>query len=143
MFTKVLIASILLHVAGALKHALIDRDQTLARMLPGTPILKDTPQHWGLPDYTPILAAGTIYTVGFVLAVTMSIGVGHSHAPDAPRIASAGHDHGADTSAPAAMDHSAHSPAPAAMDHSDHAALAPEASDTPEPQTADDGWTVH
>lgn len=33
--TKVLIAALLLHVAGALKHALIDRDGTLARMLPG------------------------------------------------------------------------------------------------------------
>jgi cytochrome b561/polyisoprenoid-binding protein YceI len=33
--TKVLIAAILLHVAGALKHHLIDRDDTLRRMLPG------------------------------------------------------------------------------------------------------------
>jgi cytochrome b561/polyisoprenoid-binding protein YceI len=35
LFTKILAASILLHVAGALKHHLIDRDATLQRMLPG------------------------------------------------------------------------------------------------------------
>ena len=35
IFERVLILSILLHVAGALKHHLIDRDATLRRMLPG------------------------------------------------------------------------------------------------------------
>lgn len=35
LFTKVLAAAVLLHVAGALKHALLDRDATLARMLRG------------------------------------------------------------------------------------------------------------
>jgi len=35
LFTKVLIAAVGLHVAGALKHHVIDRDATLARMLPG------------------------------------------------------------------------------------------------------------
>ena len=34
-FAWVLIGAVALHVAGALKHALIDRDGTLARMLPG------------------------------------------------------------------------------------------------------------
>ncbi|SDI08070.1 cytochrome b/b6 domain-containing protein [Lutimaribacter saemankumensis] len=33
--TKILIGAILLHVAGALKHHFIDRDDTLRRMLPG------------------------------------------------------------------------------------------------------------
>lgn len=35
----VLIGAILLHVAGALKHHVVDRDATLRRMLPGTPSL--------------------------------------------------------------------------------------------------------
>lgn len=35
LFTKVLIVAVLLHVAGALKHALIDRDAVLGRMLGG------------------------------------------------------------------------------------------------------------
>ncbi len=35
LFTKILAASVLLHVGGALKHHLLDRDDTLRRMLPG------------------------------------------------------------------------------------------------------------
>ncbi|WP_284164123.1 cytochrome b/b6 domain-containing protein [Frigidibacter sp. SD6-1] len=35
--SKLLILSILLHVAGAVKHALVDRDGTLARMITGRP----------------------------------------------------------------------------------------------------------
>jgi cytochrome b561/polyisoprenoid-binding protein YceI len=35
LFTKVLIAALILHIAGALKHHLVDRDDTLRRMLPG------------------------------------------------------------------------------------------------------------
>ena len=37
--TKVIIICVLAHIAGALKHAIIDKDATLARMLPGTPAL--------------------------------------------------------------------------------------------------------
>ena len=37
LMSKLLIASVLLHVAGALKHALLDRDGTLGRMLTGRP----------------------------------------------------------------------------------------------------------
>ena len=37
LMSKLLIASVVLHVAGALKHALIDRDGTLSRMLTGRP----------------------------------------------------------------------------------------------------------
>ncbi len=36
VFTKLMIASILLHIAGALKHHVIDRDDTLRRMTRGT-----------------------------------------------------------------------------------------------------------
>lgn len=41
--TKVIIVCVLAHIAGALKHRLIDRDATLARMLPGTPDLPVPP----------------------------------------------------------------------------------------------------
>lgn len=37
IFTKVLLVSLVLHVAGALKHVFIDRDGTLSRMTKGTP----------------------------------------------------------------------------------------------------------
>jgi cytochrome b561/polyisoprenoid-binding protein YceI len=35
VFTKVLVAALILHVAGALKHAFVDRDETLSRMVTG------------------------------------------------------------------------------------------------------------
>lgn len=41
VFERVLAASILLHIAGALKHHFLDRDVTLRRMLPGTPVVPD------------------------------------------------------------------------------------------------------
>ena len=49
--TKLLILALFLHIAGALKHHLIDRDATLRRMLPGTPSLPNLPQtpHRQLP----------------------------------------------------------------------------------------------
>ena len=50
----VLIAAILLHVAGALKHHLIDRDATLRRMLAGAPRAEVAPHHHGL---APLAAA--------------------------------------------------------------------------------------
>ncbi len=43
---KVLVVSLLLHIAGALKHHVIDRDATLRRMLPGEPAIGPLPaQH--------------------------------------------------------------------------------------------------
>lgn len=41
VFERVLALSIFLHVAGALKHHFIDKDNTLRRMLPGTPKLPE------------------------------------------------------------------------------------------------------
>ena len=35
VLTKVLAAALVLHIGGALKHAVLDRDRTLARMVPG------------------------------------------------------------------------------------------------------------
>ncbi len=36
VFTRILMAAVLLHILGAVKHALVDRDATLARMARGT-----------------------------------------------------------------------------------------------------------
>lgn len=49
LFTKVLAASVLLHVAGALKHHYLDRDDTLRRMLPGTRVAQPAGAHAGMP----------------------------------------------------------------------------------------------
>lgn len=57
VFERVLIVSLILHVAGAVKHAVIDRDGTLSRMLPGRTDLaapRGQTTHSVLP---PVLAA--------------------------------------------------------------------------------------
>lgn len=43
LFTKILIGALALHVAGALKHHLLDRDATLRRMLPGMRVAVPAP----------------------------------------------------------------------------------------------------
>lgn len=67
----VLAVTILAHVGGALKHFVIDRDQTLQRMLPGTPALDDLPSQSHSPRPFVIalvvwaLALGAGATQGF------------------------------------------------------------------------------
>ncbi len=80
LFTKLLIASILLHIAGALKHHLIDRDATLRRMISGTdaPDIPHPPRHGA----APFLAALVLYMAGAGLAVALS-------APDSAPVATA------------------------------------------------------
>lgn len=67
VFTKLLIASLLLHVAGALKHALIDRDGTLSRMVTGRAAGKAAPH-----PKAPALAALAIYGAAAALAITLT-----------------------------------------------------------------------
>lgn len=47
LFTKILAASVILHVGGALKHHLLDRDDTLRRMLPGSRVTLPASAHPG------------------------------------------------------------------------------------------------
>ena len=72
VFTKVLIAAVLLHVAGALKHALIDKDATLARMLPGTPDVNGSAvakaHMWPAAFATGLFAAGLALSVALAPA---------------------------------------------------------------------------
>ncbi len=64
LFTKLLGAAILLHIAGALKHHFVDRDATLKRMLPGQPALPaDLPEATGNAHRRPILIAGVIWAL--------------------------------------------------------------------------------
>ncbi|MEH7826730.1 cytochrome b/b6 domain-containing protein [Gemmobacter denitrificans] len=67
LFSKVLIASILLHVAGAVKHAVIDRDATLARMTRGTEAGQPGASH----ALAPALTALAIYALAAGAAVTL------------------------------------------------------------------------
>jgi cytochrome b561/polyisoprenoid-binding protein YceI len=68
IFTKVLIGSILLHIAGALKHGLIDRDGTLARMVTGRAAgpAAAAPQR----AFAPALVALMIYAAGAAFALS-------------------------------------------------------------------------
>lgn len=61
LFTKVLLVSVALHVLGALKHALIDRDLTLARMAVGTEAGKPGTAHISL---APALVALAVFVAG-------------------------------------------------------------------------------
>lgn len=66
---RVMVVSILLHVAGALKHHFIDRDATLRRMLPGTSDAPIPPtQHRSLLPFSAalVLWAGAIALGGAI-----------------------------------------------------------------------------
>lgn len=66
VFERVLLVAILLHVAGALKHHLVDRDATLRRMLPGHS-----------PAPTPPEGGGHVAPAALALAVWAgALGVG-------------------------------------------------------------------
>lgn len=70
VFTKVLAASVVLHIAGALKHHVIDRDATLSRMLRGTPA-PDLPGTHRRGN-GPLVAAFTVYAAGAGLAFALT-----------------------------------------------------------------------
>ena len=59
VFGKVMIGALILHIAGALKHALIDRDATLRRMWFGTAPMPETAHHRA-PAAAPLLAAAIV-----------------------------------------------------------------------------------
>lgn len=69
---RVLIGAIFLHIAGALKHHMIDRDSTLRRMLPGTPVIGTLPpQH---RSKAPLIAAVALWAATFGFAAVVSRG---------------------------------------------------------------------
>jgi cytochrome b561/polyisoprenoid-binding protein YceI len=70
LFTKILVASVLLHICGALKHSFVDRDGVLGRMTAGRPA---PAQPRGVAhSRAPILAAFGIYAVGAGVAWAMA-----------------------------------------------------------------------
>lgn len=75
----VLIGALILHVAGALKHHVIDRDQTLRRMLPGPNMAPEPPRqhHAKAPPIAAALALVAAIGAGFAAGV-----FDHHHAPD-------------------------------------------------------------
>ncbi|MGA9434429.1 MAG: cytochrome b/b6 domain-containing protein [Roseobacter sp.] len=75
VFERVLAVSILLHLAGALKHHFIDKDATLRRMLPGAPqILAQKPAE---KTALPLVAAIVVWACA--LFVGAGLGVYQKH----------------------------------------------------------------
>lgn len=70
LFTKVLLASLILHIAGAIKHQVVDRDGVLRRMLPGAPdAMAIAPR--AAHSILPVIAAAVIYMAGAGAALTL------------------------------------------------------------------------
>ena len=72
IFERVLVLSLLLHIAGAVKHHLIDRDDTLRRMLPGKSdqavVSAPHPKH----RTAPFVAAG-IYAAALGIGTSLGL----------------------------------------------------------------------
>ena len=67
LFTKVFAVSVLLHIAGALKHAIVDGDLTMARMTSGAVAGPDQlPAHAPRHGLMPLIAALAIFAAGAV-----------------------------------------------------------------------------
>lgn len=67
---KVLFGAVLLHIAGALKHHMIDRDATLRRMLPGDAAMGPLPvqQHTRAPLFSAMIVWALAIALGGLLA---------------------------------------------------------------------------
>lgn len=75
VFERVLVVSLFLHVAGALKHHFVDRDSTLRRMLPGA---AEVPQVSANHRFVlPVAAAVTLWAIA--LGVGAQLGLYEKH----------------------------------------------------------------
>ncbi|MFP7672822.1 cytochrome b/b6 domain-containing protein [Marivita sp. S0852] len=71
VFERVLVVSLLLHIAGAVKHAVLDKDSTLARMWFGTS--RATPDAAPHPHRRAALAAGAIWAMALGLGGVLGV----------------------------------------------------------------------
>ena len=84
IFAMVLTLSIVAHVAGALKHHIIDRDMTLLRMWPGRRALPQPPQQ--AHTILPLIAAVLVWSGA--LGVGAAAGLyGHATTPESSDLA--------------------------------------------------------
>ncbi|MGI9388593.1 MAG: cytochrome b [Boseongicola sp.] len=67
IFTKVLLAAVVLHIAGALKHLLIDHDDVFARMWRGTVSGPKSPTSQAMSAMAALLIWTTALTAGLLL----------------------------------------------------------------------------
>lgn len=78
---KALMITFFLHVAGALKHVVIDRDATLRRMLPGSAELPIPPvqKHSAIPAIVALALWGAIFATGTLLSQQSGSHADHDH----------------------------------------------------------------
>lgn len=88
VFTKVLAASVLLHVAGALKHHFVDRDLTLARMLPGRTTAATAAAAAG-HGRAPVWTALAVYAAAMAAGSALGLSDRQGGATQATRLAAA------------------------------------------------------
>lgn len=71
---RVLIITLLLHIAGALKHHVIDRDATLRRMLPGGDDLPQPPEHFAssIPFFSALVVWAAVLGAGVAVGTFSS-----------------------------------------------------------------------
>jgi len=82
VFKNVMVVTLLLHIAGALKHVVIDHDKTLARMI-GRPDVPMPPP--GASHALPVVTAGAIFAAVFAgLSLTGSLTPSDAVAAEAP-----------------------------------------------------------
>lgn len=87
VFERVLVIALVLHIAGALKHRIIDKDGTLARMLPGGGAVAPAPTAPGHRATHILPPLGAI--AGFALAIWVGSLLGIYHGKDAAPVARA------------------------------------------------------
>lgn len=83
IWSKIMVGAILLHIAGALKHHIIDKDSTLRRMWFGQAASPDTPAHVGAS--TAPLAAVVIYAAATGAGVAAGL-FSHDTKPAGPAL---------------------------------------------------------
>ncbi|PYG34544.1 cytochrome b/b6 domain-containing protein [Pelagimonas varians] len=82
IFERVLVISLILHIGGALKHAVWDRDQTLARMLPGETHTLTVPKPHEPLGLKPVVAALVVW-IG-AIGIGAGLGLFAKHPAAAP-----------------------------------------------------------
>ncbi|MBB3994708.1 cytochrome b561/polyisoprenoid-binding protein YceI [Sulfitobacter undariae] len=79
VFGKVMIISLILHIAGALKHQVVDKDATLRRMINGAPDLGHLPA--ARHSATPFFAAIALWAIALAAGGSFGVYGSHSTAP--------------------------------------------------------------
>lgn len=91
IFLRVLVLSILLHVLGALKHHLVDKDATLRRMWFGTPVSPATPRS-RRHGAGPVGSAIGIYAAALGIGTGLGLFESKSFAAPAPALSQVASD---------------------------------------------------